>query len=94
MKNFKGFILLFLIAVISFTACTKEDVTDGSSTVITPDPTETTSNPLVTNRGVAGDNGLYIGCFTINYPFSLDVDGTTTEINSEAEEKYFLSEPT
>ena len=80
-------LLLLIIAAFMFTltSCTKEEI--SGEEVITEIPTEIDEdqyNPLLDNIENRDDleEGLVLGCFAIDTPFSLDVDGTVVEINT------------
>ncbi len=78
--------LLFLFAVLLFTfsACQKEEIIDKIDTTTKPDPTEYSSNPLVSKMAVAdGEDGIDLGCFTIDFTFEMNVNGETVSIASE-----------
>jgi len=72
-----GFVTLFM------TSCTKDDVIVDSTDPNIQDPTEVTQNPLT--RSISGgddENGAYLGCFTIDFPFSLYINEDQVEITS------------
>lgn len=92
MKNFKYLLLLFSLIAITFASCTKEDVIDEEINEPETEVTDTKYNPLlndVTTRS-GNDDALYLGCFSIDYPFSLTAEGEETEINSEDDFVNFL----
>ena len=70
--------------MITFTSCTKDPVSDSTTTEIPTEIDEDQYNPLLDNIENRDDleEGLNLGCFSIDTPFSLDVDGTIVEINT------------
>jgi len=85
MKNIKYLFMMFAMVSIMLASCTKEDkIIDNQDPVEEVDTSNLTDNPLVAQiEGRDGEDGCELGCFTINYPFSLLVDGVPTEIDSE-----------
>jgi len=89
MKNLKYLFLVFTLATLGLVSCTKEDVTqteiDDPEIVI---PTEGTNNPLIGSISSRSEEGCDLGCFIIDYPFSLDISGevVTIDDNTELEE--------
>lgn len=74
---------LFLFAALLFASCDRENFDD----TITPDPGYTPEtvvvNNLITALQTTTNDGLELGCFSIDYPFELLLeDGTTVEINT------------
>ena len=70
--------------MITFASCTKEEISTTDITEIPTDIDEDMFNPLLDNIENRDDleDGLQLGCFSIDTPFSLDVDGTVVEINT------------
>ena len=77
--------MVFAMASLLFTSCTKENqIIDETDPVEEIDPTHLEDNPLIDNAEARSDSeGINLGCFSIEYPFSLDIDGEEVEINSE-----------
>ncbi len=79
MKNFK-FLMFLSLVILSIVSCTKENI-EGPEVV---DPivevTETSHNALVAQ--VNTDEGFDLGCFSIDLPFDLTVDGVVSTIGS------------
>ena len=84
MKKTNLLLLLFAVFMISFTSCTKEETSSIDTTEIPTEVDTDQYNPLLDNIENRDDleEGLNLGCFSINTPFSLDVDGTIVEINT------------
>ncbi len=85
MKNIKLFLAMFAVITFMFASCTEEDTTIE---VIDPveeiDTTKLTDNPLVDQiEGRDNEEGCELGCFTIDYPFSISINGEVYEIDSE-----------
>jgi len=82
MKSIKYLVVFALTVVFSMSSCTKDnsiiDVTDTKPV----EPKNTSSNPLV-SRGVTGEDGVDLGCFTVKFPFQLSVNGDNVSISSE-----------
>ncbi len=82
MKTFKILILGALMAMITFSSCTKEDPID--TTITTPteevDDSDVDINPLVNRSSGDDENGLLLDCITVLYPFDMvdDQDNTYT----------------
>ncbi len=79
MKNFK--ILMYIsLVLLSIVSCTKENIEEPE--VIDPiiELVETSHNALVAQ--VNTDGGLDLGCFSIDLPFDLTVDGIVSTIGS------------
>lgn len=69
--------------MITFTSCTEDPISETDNTEIPTDVDEVMFNPLLDNIENRDDtDGLELGCFSINTPFSLDVDGSIFEINT------------
>ena len=85
MKKTNLLLLIFAAFMITFTSCTKEEISDPEIiTEIPIDVDEDMFNPLLDNIENRDDleEGLELGCFFIDTPFSLDIDGTIIEINT------------
>lgn len=85
MKNLKYLFIFIAFLSIGLTSCTKEDVTNEEIENPTNEPETGISNPLVDNlqtRSGGSDEGCELACFSINYPFSLDIDGEVVELTS------------
>lgn len=81
MKNSK--ILWFLAMVIlSIVACTKEEIEGPESIdpIIDIEITQTSTNPLVAQVSSDSEEGFDLGCFKIQVPFDLTVDGLMVTI--------------
>lgn len=82
-------ILFFLVlsALVVFTSCRKEELSEDIITETPVIPEVATYNPLVaamvTNSSSAGS--LDLGCFSVDMPFDLSVDGTIVTINTEGD---------
>jgi len=86
MKDFKIFILFSFLFAIGLTSCTKENVTNEEVTKEETEIETGVNNSLVDNiESRDGENGCVLACFTIDYPFSLDIDGVITEITEETD---------
>ena len=85
MRYSKLLFFFTLSLLIAFSSCKKEEIHEMEDTVDNVDPQVSTTNALVFN--VASNNssseGLDLGCFSIDLPFDLIVDGNTVTINSE-----------
>ncbi len=81
----KIFFFGFIAMLLAFSSCKKEEISEVEDFIEQP-PIETTAvNPLVSQMKVDGTttDGLDLGCFSIDFPFSLvSEDGTTYTINS------------
>ncbi len=84
MKFFKQLTLLALLAVLAFASCQKEEITSPPEIEIPNiDPTDDHVNGLI-DRSFGGDDGIVLGCISIDYPFEMSLlDGNTIEITSE-----------
>lgn len=85
MKKSNILLLLFAAFMITFASCTKdEDINAPEITEIPTEIDEDQYNSLLDNIENRDDleGGLELGCFSIDTPFSLDVDGTVVEINT------------
>lgn len=69
--------LLAISALLSLYSCTKES---ESINQIPDTPEDVFINPLVDNTSTRDDGSVFLGCFSIQYPFSMDIDGTVHEI--------------
>ena len=84
MKKINIILLMFAVFLITISSCTKDPKSETETTNIPTEIDNHNFNPLldnIQNRDDLGE-GLELGCFTIDTPFSLDVDGTIIEINS------------
>ncbi len=84
MKKLNLLLLIFAAFMFTFTSCTKEEITEAEITEIPTDIDEDYYNSLLDNIENRNDleEGLGLGCFSINTPFSLDVNGDIIEINT------------
>lgn len=84
MKNTNFLLLLFAAFMITFTSCTEDPISKEEEIEIPVDVDEDQYNPLLDNIENRDDleGGLELGCFSIDTPFSLDIDGTIVEINT------------
>lgn len=84
MKKTNILLLIFAAFMITFTSCTKEEISTTDTTEIPTNINEDMFNPLLDNIENRDDleDGLELGCFSIDTPFSLDIDGTIVEINT------------
>ena len=84
MKILKSLFLLTFLAMITFSSCTKENKGETTETDPEVEVTETTSNALVGEvTGRSEGEGLDLGCFAIETPFQLSVNGENVTIESE-----------
>jgi len=74
-----------LSTLVVFTSCRKKELSEDNIIEQPIVPEVTTYNPLVANvvSNSSSELGLDLGCFTIDFPFELSVDGVTVAINSE-----------
>ncbi len=81
MKNSKIIVLLAMV-ILSIVSCTKENIELPTEIdpILLPEPIETSNNPLVAQ--VLSDEDFDLGCFNINTPFDLTVDGVISTITS------------
>ena len=84
MKKINLLLLIFAAFMFTFTSCTEDPISDQEIIEIPTDIDEDMYNPLLDNIENRDDleGGLELGCFSIDVPFSLDVDGTIVEINT------------
>ncbi len=85
MKILKSIFLFTFLAMITFSSCTKENEGEGT-TIVEPEieVTESTSNVLVGEvTGRSDGEGLDLGCFIIETPFQLNVNGEIITIETE-----------
>lgn len=84
MKKLNLLLLIFVAFMFTFTSCTKEEITDTEITEIPTDIDEDQYNSLLDNIENRDDleEGLELGCFSIDTPFSLDINGDIVEINT------------
>ena len=84
MKNTNLLLLLFAAFMITFTSCTEDPISNEEKIEIPIEVDEDQYNPLLDNIENRDDleGGLELGCFSIDTPFSLDIDGTIVEINT------------
>lgn len=77
--------MLFAMASLFITSCTKEDIANEEIDPIEETEVEQlTDNPLVDDiEARSTGDGAELACFVIDYPFSLSVDGEISEIDSE-----------
>ncbi len=95
MNYSKLFLFGILAMLLAFSSCEKEEISQVDD-VIPQVPTETQiTNPLVYKMETGGaTDGLDLGCFSIDFPFDLIVDGTTYTIGSiEDFEAVLINEP-
>ena len=94
MKFLKQFSLFALLAVLAFASCQKEEIeTPPEIEIPTIDPTDDYQNGLI-DRSFGGDDGLVLGCISIDYPFEMTLlGGTIVEITSEDDFTNALDDP-
>lgn len=70
--------------MFTFTSCTEDPISTNEEIEIPTEVEEDHYNPLLDNIENRDDleGGLELGCFSIDTPFSLDIDGTIVEISS------------
>lgn len=90
MKSTRIFFFLILALVVGFSSCKKEEISDVVKIQEEIKPEITTDNPLVysvkrtaSTTTSSANGGLDLGCFSIDFPFELVVDGAIVEINSD-----------
>ncbi len=85
MKSIDRLTLPFLLAVLTFTACRKDEIIDMQIDIPVVTPANKPINGLFLRSATQSD-GLELGCITIAYPFELLLADslTTFEITSEA----------
>jgi len=79
--------LFTLLLIVGLSSCKEEPLTEIKPPVIEEIvPVITSTNQLVFNveNNNSGD-GLDLDCFSIDFPFGLNVDGTVVEVNTEEE---------
>jgi len=83
MKNSKILLLLVMI-IFSLVSCTKENIEEPEiiDPIIEIPITETSNNPLVAQVSSSSDDFLDLGCFAIEMPFDLTIDGEVSTIGS------------
>ncbi|MEO0778723.1 MAG: hypothetical protein AAF146_19305 [Bacteroidota bacterium] len=86
MKFTRIFFLLLLCCSVLMTSCRKEELSEEIQTEQEITPEVRSNNKLVQNVEVesasSSENGLDLGCFSINLPFGLVVDGVESTINT------------
>lgn len=93
MKFLKQLSLFALLAILSLTACQKDEILETTTETPTVTPTEDHVNGLF-GRSNANADGLDLGCISIDYPFELLLlDETTVEISSEDDFINSLDDP-
>jgi len=84
MRNSKIWLFLAMV-VFSIVSCTKEDI-EGPEVIDPIDPnvevTETSNNPLMAQVSSDGEDAFDLGCFIIQTPFALNVNGVVLGIES------------
>ncbi len=82
MKSIKFLFVFTLAAILAISSCTKDNSIVDTIDPNPISPKQTSSNPLV-NRGITEEDGLDMGCFTIDYPFELSVNGDNVSISNQ-----------
>jgi len=87
MKLSKIFFFLILSILVVFSACKEEEISKDITTEQPVVPEVVEHNPLVANvsASVSSSEGLDLGCFSIDLPFGLNVDGIEVQISNEAD---------
>lgn len=85
MRYNKFLFFLILAALVSFTACKKDEFSEEVQEEENIEPEITTNNNLVYRMSASSSStdGLDLECFTITFPFALIVDGEVVVIESE-----------
>ncbi len=82
MKLITRFFLPVLACIFLMTSCQKETIDTGGGLTPPDDPQVVETNPLL-SRTQGSEDGLDLGCFSIEFPFGLvDSIGTVYTINS------------
>ncbi len=87
MKNLRFLLFATIAMMLVFSSCRKEEVSEIEDVI---PPTETvleTTNPLVPQMqfSMTNNDALDLGCFAVDVPFELNVDGTIVAINDYTE---------
>ena len=89
MNYTKYLYLLFFVFALGLWSCGEEEFAEKEIIEEEIVPNLKENNPLInrlrSSSTSGSSNGLDLECFTIDYPFYINVDGTEYEINSEAD---------
>lgn len=84
MNYSKIFFFGIVAMLLAFSSCKKEEISEIDDIITDVSPEITITNPLVYKMETGGANdGLDLGCFSVDFPFDIVADGTTYTINSE-----------
>jgi len=95
--NYSKILIYGLLSMLlAFTSCKKEEVSEMNEEIEETAVDTTTTNPLVLQMSynISSTTGLDLECFSVDFPFDLDVAGSIVTINDNDDfEAVLLDEP-
>lgn len=94
--KYSNYIFLLALSLLTFfSSCKKDEISETKETIEEPTPTTSSTNALVAQMQVSTTNmdGLDLGCFSVDFPFDLDVDGTVVTITDNDSYNAVFNDP-